>query len=241
MKETPNYFSIIPADVRYDSNLKDKAKLLYGEITALSDKNGYCYASNKYFADLYGISITTVSLLIKNLIENGYIESEIIYKENTKEIASRYLKIVRGGYLRKIKEGYLKNLKEGIKENLKDNNTRYNNTSINIKKINKKKAYFDNEEVNNLFNEFLDLRLKIKCKNTDRAITLLINELNKYDDNTKIEMINKSIMNSWKSVYPLKDGYKKQVKEPEWFNKKIEKEKISDEAERLYQEVFGDN
>ena len=103
MKETPNYFAIIPAEIRYDSNLKDKAKLLYGEITALSDKNGYCYASNKYFAELYGISITTVSLLIKNLIENGYLESEIVYKENTKEIANRYLKIVRGGYLRKLK------------------------------------------------------------------------------------------------------------------------------------------
>lgn len=138
MKETPNYFAVIPADVRYDENLKDKAKLLYGEIVALSDKNGYCYASNRYFAELYGITTTNVSLLIKNLVENGYLESEIIYKEGTKEILNRYLKIVKGGYLKKFKGG--------IKKNLKDNNININNTSIN-KKINKKELEIEFEEV----------------------------------------------------------------------------------------------
>ena len=126
MKEIPNYYSILTAEVRYDKNLKDKAKLLYSEITALSDKYGYCYASNKYFAELYGVSVTTISLLIKDLVENGYIESEIIYKDGTKEILNRYLKIVKGGYLRNLKEGYLRKVK--------DNNINNNNTSINNNK-----------------------------------------------------------------------------------------------------------
>ena len=83
MEERPNYYAVIPADVRYDNDLKDKAKLLYGEISALSNQYGYCYASNKYFANLYKVSTTTISTLIKNLIDCGYIESEISYKEGT--------------------------------------------------------------------------------------------------------------------------------------------------------------
>lgn len=140
MKETPNYFAIIPAEIRYDNELKDKAKLLYGEITALSDKNGYCYATNKYFAELYNISITNVSLLIKNLIDNGYIESEIIYKKNSKEIDKRYLKIIKGGYLKKFKGG--------IKKNLKDNNTSINNINNNKKEIYKEKEIFTYDWIN---------------------------------------------------------------------------------------------
>lgn len=82
----------------------------------------------------------------------------------------------------------------------------------NIKEEKVQKIYYQNLELNTLFLEFLDLRLKLKCKNTDRAITLLTNELEKYDDDTKIEMLNESIMNSWKSVYPPKQIRQNQKK-----------------------------
>ncbi len=72
--------------------------------------------------------------------------------------------------------------------------------------------YFNDLELNDLFLEYLELRLKLKCKNTDRAIKLLTNELNKYDDETKKEMLNTSIMNSWKSVYPPKQFNQKKGK-----------------------------
>lgn len=124
MNEKPNYYAIIPANVRYDKDLRDKAKLLYGEITALCNKNGYCFASNKYFADLYGVTTTTISTLIKELVDKGYIESVIQYKRGTKEILNRYLKI----------------FKEGIKKNLKDNNTSINNNKE-IKEIYKEKFF----------------------------------------------------------------------------------------------------
>ena len=120
-RDEPNYFAIIPANVRYDKNLKDKAKLLYGEITALCNKEGVCWAKNEYFADLYDVTKTTVSTLIKNLIDNGYIKSKLIYKEGTKEILNRYLSIV----------------KDPIKKNLKDNNI---NIIINKKEEEKEKV-----------------------------------------------------------------------------------------------------
>ena len=122
-EQLKSYYAIIPANVRYDPNLKDKAKLLYGEITALCNEKGYCWATNDYFANLYGVSKTTISLLIKNLIEGGYVESQIIYKEGSKEIDNRYIRICG--------EGILKNVNTPIVKNVKDNNTLKNNTNNN--------------------------------------------------------------------------------------------------------------
>lgn len=85
-----NYYAIIPATVRYDSRLKPAEKLLYGEITALANKNGYCFAQNKYFADLYNVTIGTVSKWFSHLQQLGYIVIELI-RNNKKEIISRHI------------------------------------------------------------------------------------------------------------------------------------------------------
>ena len=79
-----NYYAIIPATVRYNQKLKAAEKLLYGEITALSNVKGYCYAQNRYFAQLYGVSIETVSRWLSHLQELGYIEIEIIRNDKKK-------------------------------------------------------------------------------------------------------------------------------------------------------------
>ena len=55
MKEQPNYYSIIPAHIRYDDELKPMEIIMYGEITALANKYGFAYASNSYFAELYNV------------------------------------------------------------------------------------------------------------------------------------------------------------------------------------------
>ena len=59
--EQPGFWALIPASVRYDKELPPNAKLLYGEVTALSDKLGYCYAQNSYFSDLFGLSERSVT------------------------------------------------------------------------------------------------------------------------------------------------------------------------------------
>ena len=124
-KEQPNYYAIIPATVRYDTNLKYTEKLLYGEITALSNKNGYCYAQNKYFADLYNVTAVSVSRWISHLQQLGYIKTEVIRNEN-KEIVSRNIYIVDIPYYQKNQYPYIQKSIEGINKNVKDNNIKYN-------------------------------------------------------------------------------------------------------------------
>lgn len=69
----PNYYAILPAAVRYDENISWMEKILYAEITALSSKEGYCYATNAYFARNYKVSTRTVSRAITNLTEKGFL------------------------------------------------------------------------------------------------------------------------------------------------------------------------
>lgn len=73
----PNYYAILPATVRYDGRLKPMEKLLYAELTALSKKDGYCWASNEYFAGLYGAVRETVSRWLSDLEKYGYIKVSI--------------------------------------------------------------------------------------------------------------------------------------------------------------------
>lgn len=207
-----------------DKDIKSELGLLL-IISSLCAREGYCFASNKYLAELFNITEQSVSNKIQKLENKNYIKIE--YEKRGCEVISRKIR------LKNFYTDDIKKIIPTIKEKFKDNN-------INIKNINNK-IYYDNQELNNLFLEFLELRLKLKCKNTDRAIKLLLNELEKYDDEVKIQMINNSIMNSWKSVYPLKSGFKKQNVEPSWMNKEIRKEEISDEAERIYKEFYGED
>jgi len=69
----PTFWAVLPAAVRYDSDLPPNAKLLYAEISSLTDQRGYCYASNEYFMKLFSLSERTIQGLLKALRCGGYI------------------------------------------------------------------------------------------------------------------------------------------------------------------------
>lgn len=66
------YYGILPAEVRYDKELPANAKLLFVEITSLCRLQGYCWATNAYFADILGATERTVTRWVKILCNKGY-------------------------------------------------------------------------------------------------------------------------------------------------------------------------
>ena len=117
------------------------------------------------------------------------------------------------------------------------------------KEIISENKYFENDNLNSIFIEFLAVRKKLKAVNSDRAINTLINKLNKYDDAIKYEMIEKSIVNSWKDVYELKENNikpyasntnKRVEKVPDWFNKEQKSESMTPEEQEAFERELAE-
>jgi len=139
MKDNPSYYSILPAAVRYSKDLTDFQKILFSEITALANKDGYCSASNGYFADLYDKEPENISRHISKLESAGFITRFVVKNEAGQIIHRHLFPSDQRGIVEKYKGGTVKNVntptvninKGGTVKNVKGNNTRINTTSIN--------------------------------------------------------------------------------------------------------------
>ena len=136
--EQPSYYSILTANVRYDPRLKNHAdcKVLYSEITALSNKQGYCHATNKYFAKLYDRPVPTISKWINILKDCGYLK--VVMIKDGKQIKERHIYPIStpinadvNTYSNEREEGINSNIKAPINADVKENITSINTTSTN--------------------------------------------------------------------------------------------------------------
>lgn len=127
MKDNREEFisSFITISILGDNRLTFLERLLLIHIISLSKKNGYCWATNKYFSNIYNVTTVTISKSISKLATFNYIKINFDNKNtnNTKRII-------------KLSDD-LKNKLNSIKENLnisyKENFKQYNN------KLNKNK------------------------------------------------------------------------------------------------------
>lgn len=115
-KKQPSYYAIIPSTVRYDKRLKFAERLLYGEITVLLGKEGYCFAGNNYFAELYGVIPGTISRWISHLDKLGYIKVNII-KDDNNEVKERRIYIKDISYRGSVDDTYEQNKQYPYEQN----------------------------------------------------------------------------------------------------------------------------
>jgi len=70
-------YGILPTVIRHDQRVSDFACRLYSEIQSLSNKYGYCFATNEYLGFLFAKDPKTISRIISKLQSLGYLSVSI--------------------------------------------------------------------------------------------------------------------------------------------------------------------
>lgn len=138
-EKRPGYYAVIPAEIRYDRKLTPNARLLYAEITALLNEDGFCFASNAYFAELYDVKERTVSSWISELRKQGYI-TVCVDRDTDGKVVCRKIRVAAsvqdGQPVEEIFHTPGKGFREGMEENFQYTNL----SNTNIDKENKKES-----------------------------------------------------------------------------------------------------
>ena len=193
-----------------------------------------CYEiSIKQMSDETGYSKETVEKLINRMVN---VHKVICFSNDTKEILllnwSKYnwtrsdkFQVAVEREISHVKEvsfrDYLTDIYNGVDTvsirypygmdtsfSLYSNTNNLNtNSNKDINKSNIKKSYFNDPDLDDLFNELLEQRKKQKVVNTERAIQMLVKKVYEYSNGNKqaaLEIIGQSVENSWKGIFPLK-------------------------------------
>lgn len=220
MNESRDFKGVwIPKKVWLDTRLNALEKIILTEIDSLDNGEKGCYASNEHLAEFCQCSKTKVSTAIRKLIDCGYIYVQN-YDGRKRELKSRLSNFERQNI--KNCNADIQNLKESNTDNNTVNNT--NNTLSKKERKSKSKSYdeqieeyTENEDLQNALKAFLQMRSFIKKPMTEYALKLMLKKLDEFGntDDTKIAILNQSITNNWQGIFPLKNEYTKQDKQPE--------------------------
>lgn len=226
--ETPTFYAVLPASVRYDSRLKAQEKILYCEITALSNVNKFCHAGNGYFSDLYGVDERTIRRWLNNLAKHGYITIE--YEKQGEGQKRRIIPSDNAAADVHEMSGPDKNVRTprtkmsdtpGQKcpqEYYKNNNTRENNTRAcaraSVSDI-FRDAFPGNKRLTEALLAFEESRAAGKHPLTVNAASLACNKLNQLADEAGVRdrygymaaVLEQSILRGWEGLFALKDDF----------------------------------
>lgn len=207
--ESPGYYAVIPANVRYDERLKANEKLLYGELTALSQKDGFAFASNGYFASLYKVAKTTVSEWLKGLQDCGYIKICIDQQGgNLRRILVFESPLFSEEVFPKSRRGIKKKAKTPLREKPKQNNTSNNTKKEYIAQSalepNTPQSRNFSKETENTVNQWLAYKAERRQSYKPQGLKMLLNQIDKqiaqHGEQAVIDLVEESMANNWQGI-----------------------------------------
>lgn len=213
--ENPSYWAVVPASVRYDKKLRANAKLLYAEITALCNKQGYCSASNEYFAGLYDLSKKTIGELISQLARCGYVRIDIVRDERQVVVERRIWCAIESPFLPadpppKNQGTSPENSGDPPPKNreyIKENKTSINNTPLPPTGAGIFAAYAgEHAGLLEALQGFEEMRKAKRKPMTDRARGMLLRRLQDLAPNDpamQVRILDQSTFKCWLTVFPL--------------------------------------
>ncbi|OOM17159.1 hypothetical protein CLSAB_18790 [Clostridium saccharobutylicum] len=246
-------YGIMPKMVALDTDLSIESKAIYAFLTSFSGVGQGAFPSIETIIHYLNISENRFLKYRKELINSGYITIEKRYKEG-KRTSNLYILNMEIVPLH-LQNECIENECIGFEgtNNNNINNNKFNNNNPNINKKKKKESEFDllineyttNEELKTNIYEFIKMRKGIKASLTSTGLKRILNKLDKIasNDSEKIQILDKSIMNSWRGIFELKkedkqnDGSSKQNTEP------TTTKEIRGEGEELFKraiEKYGD-
>ena len=151
------FFYTMPAAVFYDKELSANAKLIACIIANFCDKYGVCTVTNKHLGNVLGKSDRSLSRLISELNEAGYIDVKVDILDSNKRTITLTTKMS------------IPHDKNDVTSRQKclHNNTIYNNIKNNIKEV---------EEIVNYLNEKTVSKYRTGNQNTCRSINGRLSE-----------------------------------------------------------------
>ena len=215
----------IPKEIWESDELTLREKVFLVEIDSLDGDDG-CYASNDHFAKFFGLSKTRCSEVINSLNDKGYITIRYLYKDKTKQIEKRIIKIVKTKYfgIRKTDRG-IRKTEGGYSEKFKDNNTLINNTINNT---------INNNTCDDIYKKVFDYLEEKNIRLNGKDSSNVLEDLKVYDFDTFKEAIDKTISNDAFSY-----GYVRKILQS--IKAKKEKKSVEDnKMKKVWEEFLKD-
>ena len=173
------------SEIYFNPELNCTEKMLLCEIINIYKQHGSCYATNEHFAEFLGVKVSRVQQIIRKLEEENYLYREIEYKDNSKEIKSRYIIPCEDkcGKIEILHEEYehtpCKKLHEGGVKNYTDKSTLYEED---INGLNRVSFSFKNDSTSLLVKRFKEMSLEERY-----------NELGRWYDEVLPKVVNKKV------------------------------------------------